>query len=393
MALGIQHVQPGELITALLLNKVIDELGSLEARIAMVEAGGSGSSGAVQITDVYPKPARAREDVTILGRNFGLSVGAARVRFNGVSPTVFRVGSNDIAIICDVPDLQGLAEGGSNVELLVSNAQTTDVRTITVLPARREQVGDASILFDGVTPDPTVPGQDADFEFLLNSDASLPATLTITPTVTIAGRAAGWPMSVLDAAKKPIGDRRITLNPGDTKPFWIRVGIPGNAGETAFVLRVDAAGGGLTASSGALNLTIGQEESPDPAIKDLTPVRATGGTLSGSRVSVKKGVLAEVFVEAQFAVAPATYDVTFAALAGTSGWTTAIFVPPASDPKIDVAPADLTEPGPPPYAQTSIRVRVKPGEAASAAGQALLIVQRRGETRKRTYIFDLAVGP
>jgi hypothetical protein len=390
MALDITNVQAGELITASLFNELIGELEKLDVRVTALEATGV-RPAAVEITDVYPKPARVGDDVTILGKNFGVSTGATRIRFNGVSPTVFRVGSNDTAIICDVPELAGLAEEGSQVELTVSNAQTTAERSVTVLPVKREQLGDAGILFIGVTPNPVVPGQIADFEFSLNSDASLPATMTITPTISVGGADAGWTTSVLDATKNTLGDRRVTINPGDTKPFFVRVLIPANVNGTELVVRADGAGGGLIASSGSQTLTVGQEVEQDPTIIDLTPTRVTNGTLSGSTVSVKHNVVGEIFVEAHVTAAE-TYNVSFAPTASTTGWSTALFTPPANDPALRVAPADLNNPGPPAFAQTFIRVRVSPSLDA-VPGQAVLTLQRTDETLKRSFTFDLAVAP
>jgi hypothetical protein len=391
MALDIKNVQAGELITSSLVNELIVELEKLDVRVTVLEATGV-TSGQVEINAVYPDPVRATDDLTIVGKNFGVSIGATRVRFNGVPPKNFRLGSNDNVLICDVPELTGIDPAGTLVELTVANAVSAATRSITVTPLQKQQVGDADIVFTDVTPDPTIPGQPADFAFTLHSDALLPADIILTPSVTsAAGTSLGWTTSILDAIKNPIADRKVAINKGETKAFFVHVAIPSGTNDVNYILRVDGAGGGLTGSSGAQALQVGHEAKPDPAIPDLSPIGVTNGSLNGSTVTATGGEWADIDVEVHMNVAPATYNVSFAVASGTTGWTTDMVSPPESAPKIDVAPTDLTQTGPPPYHRDTITVSVRATSNTSPRGQAVLTVQRQGENRKRSYTFDLAV--
>jgi hypothetical protein len=257
-----------------------------------------------------------------------------------------------------------------------------------------QQVGDASIDFSGVSPDPTVAGQNADFAFTLHSDALLPATLTLTASLLgAAGTPLGWTTSILDATFNALTNNKITVAPGDTKPFYVRVAIPNGSGGTPFMLKADGTGGGLTASSGAQNLKVGDTATPDSAIPDLSPITVKNGSISGSTVTVTSGLVAELDVEAHFTVAPATYNVQVAPAVGTTDWAAQLLVPPSSFPAFDVATVDLTEAGPPPYAKEIIKVQIAALVGSPAKGSAVLTVQRLGQTTKRTFSFDVVSGP
>src|SRR4051812_15561766 len=99
MATQFQRVQPGDLITASMMNTLFDGFDSLEARVAALEAGGDGTSppseiGAVVIANVTPQPVQAGSSLTITGHNFGFSSGGQSVLFNGVPALDFKAGSS-----------------------------------------------------------------------------------------------------------------------------------------------------------------------------------------------------------------------------------------------------------------------------------------------------------
>src|SRR4051794_12953871 len=126
MAIEIDHVQPGELITAVLVNEVIDKLVDVDARLTALETTGS-RPGAVEIDAVSPSTVQVGDFITVVGKNFGFTLGATRVRFNGIAPFEFGTGSNDSVLIVKVPELgQTMPNDGITVELSVSNATSSD---------------------------------------------------------------------------------------------------------------------------------------------------------------------------------------------------------------------------------------------------------------------------
>lgn len=395
MAIHIDHVQSGELITADLINQLIDDVESLDARVTVLEQQGT-TGGVVEIDAVYPDPVHAEQDVTIIGKNFGFSVGATRVFFNGLSPSTLRSGSSDTVLVCPVPDVPGLADAGTGVQLSVANARSAATETITILPVQREQVGDASIDFSGVSPDPTIPGQNNDFAFSLHSDALLPATLTLSVGLKdLEGGGLPWTTTLLDATFNPLSNNQIQVNPTDTKPFYVRIAIPSSENSTPFTLEVDGSGGGLTASSGPQSMTVGVNASPDPAIPDLSVTSAVNGTVSGPNVSITPGVVAELDLEVHFTQA-ATYNVGVTTSGGN--WQAQLQVPSTANPVFDVGDGDINQgTAPNQYAKETIRVLIAAAVGVGNPGttHAVVTVQRQGQTgpqsgwKKRTLGFDI----
>jgi hypothetical protein len=385
MALDIQQVQPGDLVTASFFNELIALIEQLDARVTVLEEGEL-PGGAVAITAVSPQPVRVGQDLTIVGANFGFSAGAHRVRFNGVQPSAFRPGSRDDVLICLVPSVPGLQETGTPVTLTVSNATSTAARVVTLLPPVVAPVGNVDVTFEGATPDPLTANANNEFEFTLHSDASLPVSLVLTPTVrTPAGAALAWPTAILDAGRAEIGDRQVTVAPGQSVTVFARVAIPASTNGTQFLLRVDAAGAGIEASSGDLDHTVGQTGDPDPAIVKLSPSASEG--LSGSEISAPVGTIREIAVECDLAMI-GTYTVTLASLGGATNWTIVLAAPGAADPRFIVDEDDL---GPDGIADRAVRFRVRPN-AGATGGQLRLTVQRAGVAMSRSYTFDMRVG-
>lgn len=387
MTVDIQQVQSGDLISAAFFNELIGQIESLDARVTALEEGDGGSppAGAVVITAVSPQPARVGHDITIVGENFGFSTGGNRVRFNGVQPPAFRSGSGDSVLICQVPELPGLQETGSPVTLTVNNATSSATRVVTILPPELQQIGNVDIVFQDASPDPVTAGVDNDYEFTLESDALLAATMLLTPAVkTPAGATLSWPATILDAGHQVIADRRITVAPQEEKTFFVRLAIPPGTNATPFRLQVDGAGGGVTSSSGTLEMTVGQPADPDPDIM-LSPSTSEG--LSGARISAPQGTIRTISVEADLK-AVGTYDVTLTQLGGLTNWTTTLITPPAANPQLPVDADDLTGDG---VADRTVQFRARPN-AGATDGQLRLTVQRSGAARSRSFTFDMHVG-
>jgi hypothetical protein len=388
MAITIQPVQPGDLITASFFNEeLIKHIEDLDARVAALEEGVEGSPptapGAVFISAVTPAPVREGEDLVIVGGNFGFSIGAHRVRFDGIQPPAFRAGSNDNVLICQVPELPvDPPDTGAAVTLTVNNATSTATRTITVLPVEVTQAGNVDMDFRGASPDPLTAGVPNEFEFRLDSDAPLPATLTITPTVTTpAGGPLGWATAVLDDAHAVIADRRVTVVQGTPETIFVRVDIPGGTNGTAFRLPVAAEGGGISSSAGVLEFTVGQNADPDTDIM-LSP--STGVT--GATISATTGTFKTVHVEADFA-ADGDYNVSLTPMGGLTNWTTAMLSPTSDNPVISIDADDRAPDG---IADRTIQFRVRPNSGATD-GQLRLTVQRTGATKSRSFTFDMDV--
>jgi IPT/TIG domain len=386
-----QRVQPGDLITAAMVNGLFDQFDALELRVEELEAGTSSpptpSIGAVVITSVTPQPVQSGNALTINGQNFGFSAGGNTVLFNGVPALDYRGVQSDTKLVVGVPDIPGpLPPSGGTVTLVVSNALTSATRGITVVPAPAQQEGNVDVLFDGADPDPITSGTTNDFQFHLFSRASLPAEVTVTADV--GGQT--WTAAILDEGKNA-SDGVFTLNhTGDTKTFYVRVTIPSATNGTPFSLTVDVAGDGISNSSGELDYSVGQFADPDTTFT-LAP-DAASGSVSGSTITASAGGAVTgtpVSISGDFTVA-GLYDCSLALVPpAAAGWTINLASPGPPDHKLSVQDADLKGTGTPKHALETIQFRVKPASAATAAAQVRLTILREGETKQRTLTLDL----
>jgi hypothetical protein len=391
MALDITHVQAGELITAALVNELIDELEKLDVRVTALETTGP-TGGAVEIIAVTPQTLEVGDVITIVGKNFDFLNGGARVRFNGFGPKTFAEESNDTLIICEVPDLGVvLPAEGLTVQLAVSNTTTTASRTITVKPPKLEQVGGVNATFAGVSPDPIVANGTAELEFTLVGELSMPATITLTPrAVGQGGAPLGWATKILNAAKAQVPNRQIAIGPGETKAIYVALTIPPGTNSTPFTLELDISGDGID-DSGDASLTVGQTSKLDTSITKLSPLEPSGAgvTLANGILSVPRNGLATLPIEADFTV-EGDYVVTFTQAGGTDGWTLAVV-----DPAVDEITGLHTKPvtqgdldagdG---VANEGLTVRARPS-ANATSGHGILTVQRTDQDTKRVITFDL----
>jgi IPT/TIG domain len=382
MTVQIPQVRPGDLITASLFNDLIEQLTALDARVTELEGAPGTPAGTVVISALDKTTVRVGEDLTITGQNFGFALGAHRVRFNGISPTAFRSGSSDSVLICQVPPIPGLPKAGMPVTLTVTNVTfsgpgATATRTITVRPPEIGQAGNLDLVFVDASPDPVTAGVDNEFEFRLESDATLPTTVTITPQITVGASPAGWATAILDENRDELASGRQPIAPGEAKTIFVRVAIPANANGTACSLLVQGTAAGLEpASPGAMALTVGQNADPDATFQL---------SAATTRLSAASGATVTVPVEGDFTVI-GEYAVTLAPVAGTTGWQTVLINPPAASPRIPITQADLDAGG-----SKTIQFRVRPGAGATDPGQARLTVQRSGASRQRSITFDLEV--
>jgi hypothetical protein len=385
MATEIQPVQPGDLITSAFFNELIGYIEGLDGRVTALEEAETPApgQGAVVITAISATSARELEDITIVGENFGFSIGAHRVEFDGTPAAAFRTGSSDTVLICQVPELPSdPPDTGTTVTLEVSNAISSASRAFKVLPKEVQQAGNIDTIFEGASPDPLTADEDNTFEFQFRSDAPLPATLEVNPAVTTpTGTPLPWSTAVLDADGDVVSDRRIPVPSLAEVTFFVRVSIPNGTNGTAFRLDVDSEGGGITTTSGPLDFTVGQNADPDTNIIISPSTPAT--------IEATTGAFTIVAVEADF-LAVGTYTITLTPLGGLTGWTTTLTSPSSSNPNIQIDSDDLAGDG---IADRTITFRVRPN-AGATEGQLRLTAQRTTppSTRSRSFTFDMHIN-
>ena len=292
MSQQITRVRPGDLITADLMNNVLDQLGLLQGRVSALEGG-----DAVVITGLLPSgPVNLGSELRIIGRNFGLP-GSNVVTIDNTQVTEFKAGSSDTQLIFDIPLLQGIPAQGKLVTLTVSNNIGFASTSMTVVPA--QATVPAGTLFVNLSQSPSgalTAGQSFTFGFTVKAITNMDENYTLTPTVQ-----AGWPVKIVDQNNVDVVPAELRLAKGDppdgtTATVFVRVTIPaGTPQGTATQLKLAVASkrnpSDLAAVSSGDTLTVGSAAPPPQEISVtfsnvLTPSGAQQGTESGGVVTL-----------------------------------------------------------------------------------------------------------
>ena len=166
----LDPVSPGDLITARGWTAVTDAIAELDARLRVLEAGGTTPAptpGAPVLNTRTPTgDVRPHDLLTLLGQNF-LPLSQTRVHFGPVDITSFGAGSDDTHLAFTVPTMTP-----QSVNITVSNPQGTSSKTLT-----------ANVLAEVVPQGGTVDVQPAnDPSNPPNPQAGQPLTLQWTVT-------------------------------------------------------------------------------------------------------------------------------------------------------------------------------------------------------------------
>jgi hypothetical protein len=316
----LENVNRGDLITAEKWNQLLEEMRLLEARVAILED----NDAQVEIIELqFAEPLRVGDMLRILGRNFRSSAGTVRVFIDGhetlPNPDTF----TNARIEVIVPLQINPPAAGKQVQLLVGNARTNDVRRLTVFMRDIALTGPVDVQWVGLTPAQILPGRDMFWEYTARSRASRTETFTITPRVQPAGLLTPGQFQILSADRTtPLPASQLTLDHTATTPtrFFLRVNpfppIPQN---TNFSLSVElSTGGQVYTASDPEAFTVGQAaEQPDPAItltiSAIVPETDAAGNpiwIPPNIIRFRQGVpMVEVRLLAEFRAA-ATYSLT-----------------------------------------------------------------------------------
>lgn len=295
-------VGPGDLIRAQDYNALLAWLRDLEERVSTLEGAGE----SVAITAIIPSgPVRIGDTIEIIGRNFGFSFGAHRVYFNSTRATVFSPDSGDSRLVLTVPQVPGISEAGTQVVLTVGNQSSVDTEEITLRPAILQQEGAIGLLYTGVTIDgeaaTEIPaGSTVHFNFNLESDALLPATVTLLPTVSVAA----WQnlLEVMGSEGELLAARQITLEPGEQTTFSISLPVPEEAEDQSFTLAITAQASGVPTATISQPFTVGAPLTPtDPAVVALRARQVRPSTaLTGNTLRLSAGQTVNVQLQGEF---------------------------------------------------------------------------------------------
>ncbi|MGA1839278.1 MAG: IPT/TIG domain-containing protein [bacterium] len=379
MAINLEPVNRGDLITAEFINDIVAAIKALDMKVSALEAVTILDTN-IHITAIFPDPVRVGQTLTIVGKNFDFSIGAHRVYIDSIRIVAYQPGSSDNQLIFNVPAIPRLPALGRQVTLTASNKSSSISKTITVLPVQQVLQGNVDVSYLSTFPATIIEGDSLTFHFRLISRTNLPADFLITPNISITS----WQpnLQVRDDSSVVIPSRIIHLEKyqeeGSEKDFEIHLpNVPAGTSGTDFTLTVNAEADSVKGSSGLLKFTVGSPvPEPDPNI-ELTYSIFPSSALIGDTIQLAGGTGEAILsMIADFKVT-GHCDLTITLSETTSNWdVTPNFGTPSS---FDINPAQ----------PMTLEFTISPQSGASNTGEVEFRLQRVDETRSQSLIFHL----
>ena len=398
MPTSIPRVRPGDLITADLMNTMIDRLNALEAAVAAGE--GTPTAHAVSISGLIPANGNVRvgDFLQVFGQNFDFSIGAQRVFIDTTRVDAFD-GANcsDTKLVFRIPStITDVPSGGRPAILTVNNATSTARWTITLLPAL-ELVG--AIDVNPMPPPQIVPSTQVTFQYELVCNATLATTYDLTATLTPAANPDAWrgQVHILDT-NQATEINQLRLVPNQRKTIFVRINqVPAGTNLVSFdlVLDVKSTAGNVGGSSLKTYVVGGPAEEIDETTKVNVPsievLPGSSGAVTSSTVTVGAGTVNlsyPVIFEVQ-----GNYDLDVVFSNGATNWSVAFMglgVPPRqTHATIRISDTDLANPQHTAPKNIAFSLR---RDAGATAGRIQLKIQRQGQARFAEKTMQLLIG-
>lgn len=326
MALNLPRVRPGDLITAVQWNTVLDALDQIDDALDAL-GGGASPSGPPVITGLQPsdQPPIGSE-LVILGSGFGDQ--SENLVLIASQPALI-VDGGGTQLRVQVPPVPGVPPGGLQTQLTVTNPRGFASRPVRVMPAIL--TNPEGQLFATMTQPPAGPlnaGASHVFVFTIQAVVNIAETYTLSPQLTAASLPNQWGVEVRDMADQPITSITIpagTPPTGETRQVRVRVTIPaGAAAASAASLSLTVRSQrnqNLVGNSPNFNFAVG---GAPPAPEQLTVSRQ--GVTNGS-VDPDGTVAARLpQTRVTYSVAGTQNGVNYTVSLGTipNGWTAAV---------------------------------------------------------------------
>lgn len=385
-----QPARPGDLITAQAFNDLRLKIQELEQRIDELQSGGAGTGLALTGRIPATGPYRIGETINLLGRDFQVSLGAARVFLNAVR-VLDLTSSTDTRLVFVIPPVPGVAEPGTEVDLRILNSTEEVTDRLILRPPLPILFGEVDVTWLSVDPTTFEPGDAVTFQYRITSRASAAADFLIDPLIAVASGQSTWRsrLQVLDAERNPIADRRMRLDRLEQRIFHVRITqVPSGTAGTPFQLTANASAGQVQGTSGAQGFVVGEEVEPPDTTIELNPTQSfpNGNELVGDTVTANTGSTVRVRFTAEFEL-PGTYDLTLETSDETNAWTVGRFI--TTPAAYEIGPNDVPAGG---RAVRLPEITIQPSSGASAAGRVEVRLQRRTASGSRAFPLNLSLG-
>jgi hypothetical protein len=294
-------VKPGDLITAAYFNQV---LGSFDARISALESASPGG-GQIVIQQLLPLGTfYVQNQMHVVGKNFGLPANLV-VTVGGQQVTSFAAGSGDTDLYFDIPSVQGLAQGGSLVSLVIDNSTSPAPASTSFTLFPQPLTSPSGNILVKMTGPPSVgtvtAGNSFVYVFTVTGFTSLTDTYAVSVALDAASLAAGWTAVPVDSTgTSPLPTVQIPQGQNTTTLVGVKVSIPGTAAALSVAQVTVALASSLkpgVSGSGGTSVTVNAAPPPPNAI-GLTIFSTGAGTVStdGSTVSLPSGTSSVVII-------------------------------------------------------------------------------------------------
>jgi hypothetical protein len=296
------QVQPGDLITAQFVNSLLEDINTLQLRVAALE----GSAGGPVLVRIEPSNETAVGDLlTLIGSGFDIQPGKTTVLMGGVQISAFNLGSDSTKLMFQVPDsFTGLPKTVA-VSVKVGDRGSTSLACL-VNPLVPQQGG--QVVIEPTTPalGTIIVGNTYPISWQVDSQTILPATYRFALLFT------GLTGSTVTAWKTaspitPTGDQQITR--GAPITVTANVKVPTGASKATVSLDVISTDGLFHNTSSPLDLVVGQAPAvSDPRVTfDPISIGAAAQTVRKAQITVDGASLAGVQIKfGQTGVIPLT---------------------------------------------------------------------------------------
>ncbi len=271
MATTPERVNPGDLITASLMNDILKRLADLETAIGQLPAASQ-----VKITGLYPSgPLHIGDKLTVLGRNFG-SPASNTVTLNEAVITKFDDGSDGNHLVFTIPVVQAATDQGAMVTLTVTNSQGSDSTTVILIKAAEPLAGRLEVDYHEAPAVAKIEaGKSYNFIFTVNAITTQDETFTLAPWVGDDK----WHAEAVNQDGNPISEVPIPEN--SSRDVTLRLTTPANIPDASTMLRLTVTSKqkptAIFNTSGNVPVKVGAAPPPPPSIHiDFVSIEAPG---------------------------------------------------------------------------------------------------------------------
>ncbi|HZT77423.1 MAG TPA: IPT/TIG domain-containing protein [Vicinamibacterales bacterium] len=215
MAISFQRVQPGDLITADLMNQIMSAIETLDGKV-----GSSTTTGTKAVITGYEPAGAVRpgDQLTIHGQNFGSQPSLDVVTINGVRVDI-QAGSSDQQLIVIVPAISNIPAQGLYADLTLSTANGFVKDSIFIVQQTTMPL--TGLITVTLSPKSTTDPLDSDGSYSIVYKLLAETTADATYTIQAGIDQAGW--SVTAPANMQIPT---STSPGSTFEVPVQLSIP-----------------------------------------------------------------------------------------------------------------------------------------------------------------------